>query len=358
MVFWNDDTSTGSQSENNMPSDDNSCSTTTTSNCHGRTSVPIQDDIEQEDDVEVTTEDYDNVDATTVVNDDAEEEMYIFCDSSCTSSEVSAQVMTKKSSHDDEINHHDGCASIKDEVFHVSSILGTSLIRHQHENSTETEAVYSTDLALQNSALVGLYFAKASECQQTTEYVNLFTSGYYHPSFDTVCNDIDDVQPRNEFQALTIVFCRADDGNGETNGIVNDAPINLPCSWYTIPMSEQIGAIKRRIMKAFDIVTTAGPTLVIFDPVSGHIVSSNAILDIIHLDRSDFDRYDREACELYDSWLQQLLSMNLPSNEKNSTGTPIRYEQMDIDADDHGLVMIEYIDGKRSSYERSLPYSI
>jgi hypothetical protein len=93
-------------------------------------------------------------------------------------SHISHPDFNNASSHVDDINHHDGFASIKDEVFHVSSILGTSLIGHHNENSTDMEAVYSTDITLHNSALVGLYFAKTRECQQTTEYVNLITSVY------------------------------------------------------------------------------------------------------------------------------------------------------------------------------------
>ncbi len=286
-----------------------------------RTSVPMLDD-NKGDELEVTTEDCDG----------SEEEEYIFCDSS--GSAVTDRMMTNFLLNK---NSTDCFIAENEESFQLSSILGSNIVREAVE--------YDTNKTLQKSALIGLYFAKFDQSQQTTEYVNLFAAGYYHPSVDGANRDDNNA---NELQALTVVFCNANNDD--------DLPTNLPSNWYTLPNSESTSeCIKQGIMKEFDIVTTAGPTFVIFDPRSGHIVCSNAILEIMDLDRSDADRYDADACQLYDSWLQQLPTA---SDKMSNNGMTVRYEQLDVDVDDEGLVTVEYMDGVRGSYERSLPYSI
>ena len=291
-----------------------------------RTSVPMLDDTKN-DEHEVTTEDCDG----------SEEEEYIFCDSS--GSDVTDRMMTNFLVNK---NITDCCIAENEETFQLSSILGSNIVREAVE--------YDTNQTLLTSALIGLYFAKFDQCQQTTEYVNLFAAGYYHPSVGSANHDANNA---NELQALTVVFCNA---NANTDD--DDLPTNLPSNWYTLSKSESNSAcIKQGIMKEFDIVTTAGPTFVIFDPRSGHIVCSNAILEIMDLDRSDADQYDADACQLYDSWLQQLPTASTKGRMSDNEMT-IRYEQLDVEVDDEGLVTVEYIDGVRSSYERSLPYSV
>ena len=358
IIFWNDE----SHTDTDLTHVEESGSGFRTANrSNTGTGIPI---LENDNDFEVTTEDY-------CYEDEEKEDTYFFCDSS--GSDASEQVVMTKIVGDDEIKHN--CESIEEEVvesFCVSSILGPHIVRRGVDPQNSNVIVYNnsyspTDTTLQKSALVGLYFAKVNQCHQTTEYVNLFTSGYNHLCLDTV--DVE-LKP-NELQGLTIIFCNADDEDIDADGVDNGmvVPTNLPNSWYTLPRSENTGEIKRRIMKAFDIVTTSGPALVIFDPMSGRIVCSNAILDIVHLDRSNFDQYDTEACQLYDSWLQKLIPATVPDSDEitasssssscsSNSNSIIRYEQFDVDGDEKDALTIEYMDGERSSYERSLPYSI
>ena len=311
-----------------------------------------QDMIEE--DQEITTKDY--------YDEEEEEEAYIFSNSnSCSGSSCSVAANEPLKSKHCVVNENtttlnnniEEFISQKNESFRVSSLLGPNIVR-LHATDDETKVTsYSTDETLQNSALVGLYHAKANQCRQTTEYVRLFTAGYYHSSLDGCGDDNDKEKDPNELQALSIVFWNANEDE-DVNGMV--VPPNLPSEWYTLPPSTDM---QRHILKELDIVTTAGPTLVIFDPMSGRIICSNAILDIIHLDRNDVDQYDNEAFQLYDSWLQQLTTApEVDQDSRHNSGRMIRFEQFNVDSDDAGRVTIEYTDGERSSYERSLPYSI
>ena len=363
ILFWNGDSSSNHSvtSHTNMDDSNSRCGGGDGIDRHHHSTVPIQEDTEDE----VTTEDCDNDKVVDEEEEDVDE--YIFCDSS-DSSDAIEHVMTKTAV--DDIQQND-CTPIEEEEeiesFQISSLLGPTIIRRTIGEQEESSLMVNpTDTTLQNSALVGLYYAKAHECQQTTEYVNLFTAGYYHSSLDSddgrSNDDHMEKSKKNEMQALSIVFCNADaDDDENCDEIV--VPNNFPYSWYTLPRSEHTKEIQRRIRSEFDIVTTAGPTLVIFDPISGRIICSNAILDILDLDRSDFDQYDAEACQLYDSWLQQLLPTTARDDDETTTSSSdcssiVRYEQMDVGVNDEGLVMIEYMDGERTSYERSLPYSI
>lgn len=339
IIFWN-----GEENHDNMMVDRDGGTT--------HRSSSIQDpprtsgyQVMAEDDHEVTTEDY----------DESEEEEYIFCDSTSGSgSSVANEPSTLQ--RVESTTHNIEEFMPQKESFRVSTLLGPSIVRlHATNNDTKVTA-YPTDGALQNSALVGLYFAKADQCEQTTEYVRLFTAGYYHSSLDVGGdndNNNNNEKDQNELQALSIVFCNA---NEDEDDMV--VPPNLPSEWYTLPRSESTTDIQRLIRNELDIVTTAGPTLVVFDPISGHIVCSNAILDILHLDRSDADQYDVEAFQLYDSWLQQLTTTPEVDEDMRRSGRTMRLEQCSVADDDAGLVTMEYVDGERSRYERSLPYSI
>lgn len=73
--------------------------------------------------------------------------------------------------------------------------------------------------------------------------------------------------------------------------------------------------------------------MVILDPISGRIICSKPILDILHLNHNDVDQYDIEASQLYDSWLQRL-STAAPEFDDHCGRT------IEIDKVDEGLVTL------------------
>jgi hypothetical protein len=297
-----------------------SCNYNDRSSRHQRTAVPMKK-LEEE---HVTLTDREE----TSSEEEEEEEEYIFYDTCCSEAGDSATVCTSNV----KVENSDSCNG-SGESFRLSSLLGTNIVRLGVDATT---TVYNTDHTLQNSALVGLFYGDATQCQQTMEYVNLFTAGYYHDPSMTPDN------PEEFLPALSVVFC-----NSTNDAIV---PTSMPSYWYTLSQSDETTQLKRQLRSQFDIVETSGPTLVIFDPNSGAVVCSNAILEILSLDRSNADQYDTEACQLYERWIEALSSV--AGGTKNS----VRFEQVHVN--DSDKIMIEYMDGERSEYERMLPYLI
>lgn len=171
----------------------------------------------------------------------------------------------------------DGCTPMA--PFRMSSLLGTFLVQKNGFSR-------NTDKVLCNSVLVAIYYSCGTQSVVATEMIKLFAAGYQ------CATDI-----ANELQALSIIVCSADKDEDFVTA-------NIPTNWWNVPQSKS-KEWKRLLRQKLNILNTKGPSLVIVDPMSGVIVSSGALSEIMELNVRNDVEYDVQAYRLYESWINK-----------------------------------------------------
>lgn len=142
----------------------------------------------------------------------------------------------------------------------ISCLLGESLLTNYSPDTVDTNRV------LHGKTLVLLYFGNGEP--KDLEMLKLFDSGYHH-------------------SVLSVIYCHDD----------LSAFVDMPARWFAAlnvaELSASLGNIEEKC-------------LMVIDPESGDVLCDNALDAIVTLDTSDAGIYDKQACDLFQSWVEHL----------------------------------------------------
>jgi hypothetical protein len=164
--------------------------------------------------------------------------------------------------------------------YDLTKLLGRNLVFNQSRRRVKT------DVVLQGTSLVALYYASGPKCSALTERLRLFAAGY------------DD-------ESLCIVYCGASaPAKRRALGATNAEFLrSMPKHWYAVPAMAH--KVKRAMIQALDIDPDQ-PCLIVLDANTGQVLSpSDALTDIANLDPESAS-YDSEASEIVQGWIAKL----------------------------------------------------
>jgi hypothetical protein len=148
----------------------------------------------------------------------------------------------------------------EEDEWDMSDLVGESLLTNY------SPATVNTRDAFYGKTLVLLYFGSGDA--KTLEMLELFDAGYDHT-------------------VLAIVYCNDD----------LSAFVDMPARWLAAQNVAELSA-------SLDV--SEGPCLMVIDPLSGDVLSENALDDILNLDASNAVRYDEQATKLFNSWTHHM----------------------------------------------------